>query len=44
MSEICLSVQHLKKYFTIGTDLLGRPTQYLKAVDDVSFDIPQGTT
>ncbi len=44
MSEICLSVQHLKKYFTIGTDFLGRPTQYLKAVDDVSFDIPQGTT
>ncbi len=44
MSEICLSVQNLKKYFTIGTDFLGRPTQYLKAVDDVSFDIPQGTT
>lgn len=44
MSEICLSVQHLKKYFTIGTDFLGRPTQYLKAVDDVTFDIPEGTT
>jgi peptide/nickel transport system ATP-binding protein len=44
VSEICLSVQNLKKYFTIGTDFLGRPTQYLKAVDDVSFDIPQGTT
>lgn len=44
MSETCLSVQNLKKYFTIGTDFLGRPTQYLKAVDDVSFDIPQGTT
>lgn len=44
MSELCLSVQNLKKYFTIGTDFLGRPTQYLKAVDDVSFDIPQGTT
>lgn len=44
MSEVCLSVQHLKKYFTIGTDLLGRPTKYLKAVDDVSFDIEAGTT
>ena len=44
MSETCLSVQHLKKYFTIKTDFLGRPTQYLKAVDDVSFDIPEGTT
>jgi peptide/nickel transport system ATP-binding protein len=44
VSETCLSVQNLKKYFTIGTDFLGRPTQYLKAVDDVSFDIPQGTT
>lgn len=44
MGEICLSVQNLKKYFTIETDLLGRPTVVLKAVDDVSFDIPQGTT
>lgn len=40
----CISVQHLKKYFTIGTDFFGRPTQYLKAVDDVSFDIEEGTT
>lgn len=44
MSETCLSVQHLKKYFTIDTDILGRPTQFLKAVDDVSFDIEQGKT
>lgn len=42
--EVCLSVKHLKKYFTIETNLLGKPTKVLKAVDDVSFDIKQGTT
>lgn len=44
MSDICLSVRNLKKHFTIDTDLLGRPTVTLKAVDDVSFDINEGTT
>lgn len=44
MSEICLSVQNLKKYFTIESDLFGKPTVFLRAVDDVSFDITKGTT
>lgn len=36
--EILLSVKNLKKYFYVGKD------QYLKAVDDVSFDIYKGET
>ncbi|MBZ9636463.1 ABC transporter ATP-binding protein [Clostridium sp. FP1] len=36
--EILLSVKNLKKYFLVGKN------QYLKAVDDVSFDIYKGET
>ncbi|HWR45306.1 oligopeptide/dipeptide ABC transporter ATP-binding protein [Sporomusa sp.] len=39
-----LEVRNLKKYFTVSTDFLGRPTAYLKAVDDVSFSIRKGET
>ncbi|WP_425058956.1 Oligopeptide transport ATP-binding protein OppF [Sporomusa carbonis] len=39
-----LEVRNLKKYFTVRTDFLGRPTHYLKAVDDVSFSMRQGET
>lgn len=41
---IILQVHNLKKYFTVRTDFFGRPTTYLKAVDDVSFTICQGKT
>ncbi|MGH4118575.1 ABC transporter ATP-binding protein [Clostridium sp.] len=36
--EILLSVRNLKKYFYVGKN------QYLKAVDDISFDIYKGET
>ncbi|MCL2675706.1 MAG: dipeptide ABC transporter ATP-binding protein [Firmicutes bacterium] len=39
-----LVVSHLKKYFTIGKDFFGRPTRYLRAVDDVSFKLKKGKT
>lgn len=39
-----LEVRNLKKYFTASTDFFGRPTSYLKAVDDVSFSIGKGET
>jgi oligopeptide transport system ATP-binding protein len=39
-----LEVRNLKKYFITDTDFLGRPTSYLKAVDDVSFSIEKGKT
>ena len=42
--EALLEVRHLQKYFPIGEDFFGRPTNYLKAVDDVSFKIKEGTT
>ena len=43
-SDAMLVVKNLKKYFPVETDFFGRPTKYLKAVDDVSFEIKEGTT
>ena len=39
-----LRVEHLKKYFPIQTDFFGRPTRWLRAVDDISFSLDRGTT
>ena len=39
-----LEIRHLKKYFPVATNFFGRPTKFLKAVDDVSFKIKKGTT
>lgn len=39
-----LEVRNLKKYFTVRTDFFGRPTDYLKAVDDISFSLCKGET
>src|SRR5262245_18144351 len=38
------SIQHLKTYFPIHRGVLGRVAVYVKAVDDVSFDINKGET
>lgn len=43
-SSILVDVQNLKKHFTKGTDLWGRSTEVLKAVDGVSFQIRRGET
>ena len=40
--EVLLEVKNLKKYFTLETDIFGRPKTVLKAVDDVSFKIYKG--
>lgn len=37
-----LQVENLKKYFPIGGGLFRDPTEFVKAVDDVSFDIEEG--
>lgn len=42
MSEPLVQIRNLKKYFIVETDLFGHPTDILKAVDDVSFDIYKG--
>ena len=39
-----LTVEGVKKYFPIKKNLFGKPLVYLKAVDDVSFSVPRGTT
>ena len=40
--EVLLEVKNLKKYFTLESDIFGRPKTVLKAVDDVSFKIYKG--
>ncbi|SHH26412.1 ABC transporter ATP-binding protein [Tepidibacter thalassicus] len=42
--EILLDVKNLKKYFPVRKGFFGRQTQYVKAVDDVSFFIKKGET
>lgn len=42
--DYLLVVEHLKKYFPINTNMFGKPSAYIKAVDDVSFKVRRGTT
>ncbi|MFN3268738.1 MAG: ATP-binding cassette domain-containing protein, partial [Zestosphaera sp.] len=46
MSEIKLKVTNLKKYFPIRRSVLdvlrGAPPRYVRAVDDISFDVIEG--
>ena len=41
--EAILKVRHLKKYFPIG-GFFGKEKKYVRAVDDVSFDVYEGKT
>jgi oligopeptide transport system ATP-binding protein len=43
-SNILVDVRNLKKHFSKGTDIWGRSTEVLKAVDGVSFQIRRGET
>ena len=43
-SPILLRVEHLKKYFPITAGVLGRRIGQVKAVDDVTFTVPEGQT
>ena len=43
-SNYILEVEGLKKYFEIEKDFFGRPTRFLKAVDNVNFKLKKGTT
>lgn len=42
--NILVDVRNLKKHFSKGTDIWGRSTEVLKAVDGVSFQIRKGET
>lgn len=39
-----LSVENLKTWFPVGKNLMGRVTDYVKAVDEVTFDVFPGET
>ena len=40
--EVLLDVQHLSKSFVAATSFFGKPTSWVRAVDDVSFQIRRG--
>ena len=44
MTEPLIQLKHLSKFFSVDTDLIGRTTSVLKAVDDLSLDIFPGET
>jgi len=44
VTEPLVSLKHLSKFFSVDTDLFGRTTSVLKAVDDLSLDIYPGET
>ncbi|NNM95304.1 MAG: ABC transporter ATP-binding protein [Bacteroidia bacterium] len=43
-NEPILKVQNLKTYFPVRSGFLGRRVEYVKAVDDISFDVFPGET
>lgn len=44
MMEVLMEVRNLKKYFPAQTGFFGQVTQFVKAVDDISFQIYKGET
>jgi peptide/nickel transport system ATP-binding protein len=42
--KVLLQVNHLKQYFPVKTDSLFKPKTYVKAVDDISFQLYEGET
>ncbi len=42
IGDTILQVNNLRVWFTENKDLLGRPVDYFKAVDDVSFELKRG--
>jgi len=43
-NKYMLEVKNIKEYFPIETDFFGKPTRFLRAVDEVSFSIEKGKT
>jgi peptide/nickel transport system ATP-binding protein len=42
--ELLLSVQHVNVWFPAKKKLIGKPSSYIKAVNDVSFEVYKGET
>lgn len=42
--DILVKVENLKMYFPVEKTILGKVTSYVKAVDDVSFEVERGKT
>ena len=42
--DILLKVEHLKKYYPVKSSSLKRSNDFVKAVDDISFDVRVGET
>lgn len=42
--EPILEVKNISTWFPVKTNFLGRPTEFVKAVDDISFDVYPGET
>lgn len=42
--NVILSLKNVSKTFPVGKSLLGRPTKFVHAVNDVSFDVYEGET
>lgn len=44
MSEVLINVQNLTKFFTAKRNFLGNPTSFVKAVENVNFQVYKGET
>mgnify|MGYP000898239909 CR=1 FL=1 len=44
MSQALIRVEHLKKYFPVSGGIFRKTVGYIKAVDDISFEIKRGET
>ena len=42
--DILLKIEHLKKYYPVKSSSLKRSNGFVKAVDDISFDVKVGET
>ena len=42
--DVLLKVEHLKKYYPIKSSSLSKSKGYVKAVDDISFEVKVGET
>ncbi|MCE5286013.1 MAG: ATP-binding cassette domain-containing protein [Pelosinus sp.] len=44
MSDVLINVQNLSKYFTASRNFWGNPTSFVRAVENVSFQVYKGET